>query len=280
MEDNLLSYFRRVKKGKVLLLILVIFLLPILIIHILFKIPAVNSFFESVWSAGDIISYFIAFLTFLGTLSLGTLALLQNNKLNKINKDLTQHQFKPVIAVNPFIGEIDEKERLRTYDRTVERDENGYLINHGWSLHQQHISNYKTISIKNIGLGPAVNVELFWYELDSVEGLSDLKQIKEENIDNFYDKVSYSNFTFNENGNKKNEPWMIFTEFDLGISEETNKVNLLFSFENNVKELHSIIEIRYQSILGRKIKKLLYLEYDPLFGEARIMPVSKDYIYD
>ncbi len=269
-------------KKIVLLIIIAIFLIPIITIHTLFKFPAIDPFFVAVWSAGEIITYFITFMSFLGTVSLGVLALVQNNRLSKINKDLTQHQFKPVITVTPFYGEIDEREALITYDREVKKDKEGNLINSGWSLHQPISSRKRTgtISIKNIGLGPAVNFEIYWYKLDSVEGLSKLDQIKEIHIENFYDKVRYSYFTYKDKEKMKNEPWMIFTEFDLGISEENNRINMLFLFDDSVGKMHTILEFRYKNILGRKVKKLSYLGYDSTTQTTSVMPVSKEYDCD
>lgn len=147
------------------------------------------------------------------------------------------------------------------------------LINHGWSQHKTYYP-YAKLSFRNIGLGPAINVQLFWYKLDKVKGISNFDEIKEKNIEDFYDKVEYSYFTYLENDNIKTEPWMIFTEFELGVSEENNKLNLLFSFEENVDNLHSIIEISYENLMGRKFKKLLYLGFDE---NPMVLPVSKEY---
>lgn len=108
-----------------------------------------------------------------------------------------------------------------------------------------------------------------------MEGLSSLDEIKDTSIDNFYEKVSYSYFEYYEDGNIKSGPWLLYTEFDLGISEETNTLNLVFSFENSVKCLHSIIEIHYENVLGIKQKKLMYLAYEK--GKASMFPVSKEF---
>lgn len=188
--------------------------------------------------------------------------------------DLIQHQYKPLITVSPSVDENDEKEKFRTYYRTVEKSDSGILINNGWTQKQTYFP-YAKLSFVNIGLGPAVNVQLFWYQLDSVKGILELEEIKDNNIEGFYDKVKYSNFTFTENGKVKNEPWPIYTEFELGVSEETNRLNLLFSFENNVMAFYSIIEIRYENLMGEKFKKLLYLSFD---NGAVMLPVSKEYM--
>ncbi|NCT38071.1 hypothetical protein GTW56_18405 [Bacillus sp. EB93] len=258
------------KIKSVLIVLLTFYLLPLLIVHILYKIPTISTVFITKWSAGELIDYSVTFMAFLGTLALGGVAYIQNNRLNKINNDLIQHQYKPIITVSPSVDENNEREKLRTYYRTVERNESGILINHGWSESQTYFPIAK-LSFLNIGLGPAVNVQLFWYQLDSVDGISKLDEISKINIDDFYEKVKYSNFTYIDNGITKNEPWQIFTDFSLGVNEDVNRLNLLLSFENNPSPFHSIIEIRYENLLGMKIKQLLYLGYD---GEPNMLPVS------
>ena len=224
---------------------------------------------------GDAFGFYGSILAFIGTVLLGALALWQNNKLNKINNDLVQQQYKPIITVSPLLNITDEMEKFRTFYRTVHRNENGILINSGYSSEQTYYP-YTILSIKNIGLGPAVKIEIFWYNLDSVKGLNSLEEIKEKSIDNFYDKISYSDFEYSENNLIKRKPWLLFTEFDLGISEEANRLNLLFTFEENTKSLYSIIEIQYENLLGIKHKKLMYLNYAN--RESSMLPVSKEYI--
>jgi hypothetical protein len=267
--------FGWIKKNKlksICLLILLSFILPILIIHTLFKIPAVIPFFIAEWSAGDLINYFLIFISFLGTLTLGALALYQNKNLSEINKNLLEHQFKPIISIGYFIDE--QKESFRSYYRIVGTNDKGIMINSGWS--KRSINNPDAIlSFQNIGLGPAVKVELFWYRLDKVKGIDNLNDIIDKDIDNFYDNVEYSCFTFLDNENIKTEPWLLFTEFDLGNSVETNRLNLLFSFDETIDNLHTIIEMRFEDLMGNKIKKMLYLGY---INKPIVLPVSKDYL--
>lgn len=224
---------------------------------------------------GDALTFYGFILAFIGTVLLGALALWQNNKLSLINNDLIKQQYKPVITVSYLVDVADEKEKFRTYYRTIERNDKDIIVNNGFSSKPTYYP-YAILSIKNIGLGPAVKCEVFWYNLDDVEGLNSLDEIKDIAIDNFYEKVSYSYFEYFENENIKRGPWLLFTEFDLGISEETNKLNLVFSFEKNVKVLHSILEIHYENLLGVKHKKLVYLAYEN--GEPSMFPVSKEYL--
>ena len=80
--------FDWLKRHKILITIIsfvIIFGVP-LIIHVLFKIKAPNSFWVAEWSAGDLLSYYGSILAFLGTVVLGILALYQNHII-KIEAD-------------------------------------------------------------------------------------------------------------------------------------------------------------------------------------------------
>lgn len=86
------------------------------------------------------------------------------------------------------------------------------------------------LGFRNIGLGYVINVRIYWYELIRVKGLSSLDDIGETNIENFYDKMEYSNFTNMDIEKIKCEPWLIYTEFDLKFLSE----NLFGTFITSV----------------------------------------------
>ncbi|WP_087974839.1 hypothetical protein [Oceanobacillus rekensis] len=278
-EEFLLgNYIDWVRKNKLFtfLIIVTAFLLPIVIVQVLFKLPAKLHFFQAEFSAGDIISYSATFLTFLSTSFLGILALYQNDKLgktnsklSKINNELVRHQTKPLLTVN---ASLNEYEGLKCFYRSVERNDKGLLINNGYSTKPTY-APYQRLSFINIGMGAAAKVELYWYELTSVEGLEDLNNIDKRDIENFYEKVNYSNFQYVEDGELKNGDWLISPQIDLGVSEETNKMNLVFSYEKNVGSLHAIVEIRYEDLMGEKYKRLLYIGY--LNSNPITLPVSE-----
>lgn len=69
-------------KHKILtfLIIILLFSLPLIIVHFLFKWHSNISFIQSEWTAGDIISYIAGFEAFLGTTILSFLALWQNQQ--------------------------------------------------------------------------------------------------------------------------------------------------------------------------------------------------------
>lgn len=60
------------------------------IIHVLFSIRPQNDFFIAKWSAGELLSYYAAVLSFLGTVILGIIAIRQNEQIRKISKEANE----------------------------------------------------------------------------------------------------------------------------------------------------------------------------------------------
>ena len=83
------EWIEKHKKKIVVFVVLAIFVVPILI-HISFKMPAISTFFEAEWTAGDILTYYGAVLSFLGTVVLGYLALWQNRIINEKSEEHTR----------------------------------------------------------------------------------------------------------------------------------------------------------------------------------------------
>lgn len=84
------NIFEWMKKHKWLLGIIAIlaFVLPLVVVQLIFKVNARSNFFIAAWNAGDLLGYIGAFFSFFGTVSLGVLALWQNKKANDINRRL------------------------------------------------------------------------------------------------------------------------------------------------------------------------------------------------
>ena len=67
---------------------MLIIILPIVIIHILFKWKSNCYWIEAEWNAGDALGYFGDVLSFVGTVVLGYIAVKQTERANKLNKEL------------------------------------------------------------------------------------------------------------------------------------------------------------------------------------------------
>jgi uncharacterized membrane protein len=72
--------------GKIAILLTIMVLVIPILIHIMFKVPAINDFMIAKWNAGDMLSYYGSVLSFLGTIILGFIALYQNDKAEKENE--------------------------------------------------------------------------------------------------------------------------------------------------------------------------------------------------
>lgn len=82
---------------KTSLCVVVLFALPLVIVHFLFKWHSGYDFLNAEWSAGDVLGYIAGFEAFVGTVALGALALWQNHTFRKEN--LHREQF----AIRPYL---------------------------------------------------------------------------------------------------------------------------------------------------------------------------------
>ena len=73
------------RKGLVLLIVVALFAVPLVIVHILFKLTTNQYWIYADWSSGDVISYIAGFEAFIGTTLLSILALWQNQKHKQEN---------------------------------------------------------------------------------------------------------------------------------------------------------------------------------------------------
>ena len=73
------------RKGLVLLIVIGLFAIPLLIVHVLFKIRTDLYWVYADWESGDVIAYIAGFEAFIGTTLLSVLALWQNQKHKQEN---------------------------------------------------------------------------------------------------------------------------------------------------------------------------------------------------
>lgn len=81
-----------------------VFLVPLIIVNILFKCNPKAAFLIAEWDAGDLLSYIAGFEAFLGTSILGMVTIWQSNQANKINdKLLILNKNAERLSVIPFL---------------------------------------------------------------------------------------------------------------------------------------------------------------------------------
>ena len=94
------------KKHKIAIIvgIVLVFFVPLVSVHLLFKWESGISFIEAEWSAGDLLGYVGTILSFIGTIVLGFLALEASNKANDLSQKvikLEEERYR--LDVRPFV---------------------------------------------------------------------------------------------------------------------------------------------------------------------------------
>lgn len=114
-------------KKQMIILIIVIIILPIIFIHLLFKINSNCYWIQAEWEAGEILGYFGDVLSFIGTVILGYIAIAQTEKANQLNEDLVKiekNRIKPCLDISSlqsykiFLAE-DMYKKLNEIDRSA-----------------------------------------------------------------------------------------------------------------------------------------------------------------
>lgn len=131
--------------------ILVLFLAPILVIHILFKFEACSEFWAAEWSAGEMINYIGSFYAFIGTSILSIMALWQNFSFRKEGQKNARYQAE--LSAEPiFIFE------LNGIDVHIPNTVDGFNFTTGETLARK--KNF-SLKITNAGKEAVFNVIIF-----------------------------------------------------------------------------------------------------------------------
>lgn len=120
-----------IKKHKLLTfgLCVLTFSLPLIVVHMLFKTPAINNWFTATWSAGELLAYIAGFEAFLGTVVLGAITVYQSDKANEANERLNKEnnylqkisiqQMLPLLKVSDVIV---HKTQIRNHQKLLHSD--------------------------------------------------------------------------------------------------------------------------------------------------------------
>ena len=100
--EKVINWIMKHKKTTIVLLILVIFA-PMIVIHLLYKIHLNCYWIESEWESGEMLGYYGSVLSFVGTIVLGYIAILQAEKANRMNDELLEiekNRIKPCLDIS------------------------------------------------------------------------------------------------------------------------------------------------------------------------------------
>ena len=92
MRRRLEKLFKWVENHKIMscFIAIFIFLIPLLLVHLLFKLNTNCYLISAEWSAGELLGYIAGVFTFLGTVSLGVVTIQQTHKANETTQKLTE----------------------------------------------------------------------------------------------------------------------------------------------------------------------------------------------
>lgn len=110
-----------VRRHKVLtiFIIVAVFLLPLLVIQLLFWLKTPESWITSAeWSAGETIQYCVGFFTLLGTLALGAVAARQSEHANEIAQ-AAQKSAEQANEINARMVEHETNQKIRSSMPTI-----------------------------------------------------------------------------------------------------------------------------------------------------------------
>lgn len=106
--EKILKWIKQ-HKIRMVLILAVIILLPIIVIHFLFKITTDCYWIQADWQSGDVLGYFGDVLSFIGTILLGYVAIIQAEKANQLSNELLKiekNRIKPCLDVSAQLYKI------------------------------------------------------------------------------------------------------------------------------------------------------------------------------
>lgn len=122
------SFIPWVKKHKIktILFIIGLLLVPLIVVHLLFKWNTGYDFISAEWSAGDLIGYIAGFEAFAGTVILGIIAVWQTDKANKTNDSLLKlteenerKSVLPFLSFNSYITKYEGESLISLFAKAM-----------------------------------------------------------------------------------------------------------------------------------------------------------------
>ena len=171
-----------IKKRKLLTfgLCVLTFSLPLIVVHMLFKTPAINNWFTATWSAGELLAYVAGFETLLGTVVLVAITVYQSDKANEANERLSKEnnylqkisiqQMLPLLKVADItVHKAREVKHQKAWQsNSIQVSDHGtqekrephievypHLLNNGLGYHKK-----VELTLENISAGPISQISI------------------------------------------------------------------------------------------------------------------------
>ena len=116
-----------IKSHKIITILILfgLFLIPLIVVHLLFKWHSGCTYFSAEWSAGDLIGYISGFEVFTITIILGIIAVRQSDQANKTNnnillqtKESERNSVLPFLSFNIYATKYEEYSILSLLAKT------------------------------------------------------------------------------------------------------------------------------------------------------------------
>ena len=106
-------------KILVTIITILVFIVPLIVVHILFKSTAIHSWFIAKWSAGDLLGYIAGFASLLGTVFLGLITVYFADQANEINERLGKENNDMQKIMAQKMLPVLRLESARTYNSAI-----------------------------------------------------------------------------------------------------------------------------------------------------------------
>lgn len=224
----------RTHKILSMFIVFLIFVLPLVVTHCLFKWRAGSSWLEAEWDAGDLLNYIAGFEALLGTVVLGAVTVYQSDRANEANERLSkENNYLQKISIQQMLPLIKVTEltvrRTRNIDRQINRDNNSVWVSN-WTTAEKsepHIQVYP--QLQNNGQGYHKRVEISFENISAAP----ISQIS-------IDQVEFSGFKFKNDYVEKTSC--------IGVEEAKYISQLVFPGDR----LNVIVDIYFDNELFKK----------------------------
>lgn len=135
-----------------LLAVFAVFVMPPLLINYYFSLPSENAYFVARWSAGDMLGYYAASITALGTTFLGVVVLIQNKNFRD---DEVKREEARILAKKPKIDCVDIQNYPRGPSTSLILVLNNFtsIIGYDVSINKGILTGTKQSDIQEITIG-------------------------------------------------------------------------------------------------------------------------------
>lgn len=168
-----------------IIVVVSVFLMPLIIVHLLFKWSTGIAFLDAEWDAGDLLSYIAGFETLLGTLVLGLITVNQAERADKVNERLSiENNSLQKIAVQKLIP------MLKVISVDVS---DSVIVDHAYIRFDNLITVEEHFTVDSFGN----SIETYIKQVGNTEAYKKTVQLTLENIsESIIRKISFDQIVF------------------------------------------------------------------------------------